>query len=89
MAVREALNNVTKHARADLVRLELKVETAGLRIAIADNGCGFALAQAGAAGTHEGLDSVRRRMEEIGGTFQVTSRPGGGTRVEFFVPLQG
>ena len=89
LAVREALNNVTKHARADLVRLEMVIKADGLRLAVEDNGVGFDRDQVGAVGTHEGMDSMRRRMEEIGGTFQVTSRPGGGTRVEFFVPLQG
>lgn len=89
LAVREALNNVTKHARADLVRLEISVEDTGLRLAIEDNGCGLALEQLGAAGTHEGLNTMRRRMEEIGGQFHLTSRPGSGTRVEFFTPLPG
>ena len=88
LAAREALNNVSKHARADLVRLEIRVEAGGLRVAIEDNGCGFAPERTGAAGTHEGLDTMRRRMDEIGGQFRLTSRPGGGTRVEFFVPLQ-
>jgi signal transduction histidine kinase len=32
---------------------------------------------------------MRRRMEEIGGQFRVSSRPGSGTRVEFVVSLQG
>jgi signal transduction histidine kinase len=87
-AVREALNNATKHAQADLVRLELKVETDGLRVVVEDNGCGFSPEQPGAAGTHEGLEGMRRRMEEIGGHFRVSSRPGSGTRIEFVVSLQ-
>jgi signal transduction histidine kinase len=87
LAVREALNNATKHARADLVRLELVTNADGLRLAVEDNGVGFDPEKAGAAGTHEGLDSMRRRMEEIGGQLQLTTRPGGGTRVEFRVPL--
>ncbi len=88
-AVREALNNVTKHARADLVRLELKVQPDGLRVVIEDNGCGFSPEKPGAAGTHEGLEGMSRRMEEIGGQFNISSSPGGGTRVEFFAPLMG
>lgn len=89
LAVREALNNVTKHARADLVRLEIRVEATGLRIAVEDNGCGFDPTQPGAAGTREGMSTMRRRMEEIAGQFHLTSRPGNGTRVEFFAPLPG
>jgi signal transduction histidine kinase len=88
-AVREALNNAAKHARADLVRVELKVEAASLRVVIEDNGGGFVAEQAGAVGTHEGLEGMRRRMEEIGGQFALRSRPGGGTRIDFWAPLSG
>lgn len=87
LAVREALNNAVRHARADLIRLEIRAENPSLRIAVEDNGCGFAPEETTAAGTHEGLTNMRRRMEEIGGRFQITSHPGGGTRVEFIAPL--
>lgn len=86
LSVREALNNATKHAQASLVRLELLLDREGLRIAVEDDGVGFDPGKVGAAGTHEGMDSLRRRMEEIGGEFRLSSRPGGGTRVEFCVP---
>lgn len=86
LAVREALNNTAKHARADLVRIGIRMEPAGLHITVEDNGIGFTPEQARAAGAHEGLESMRRRMEEIGGQFQLTSRPGGGTRIELCTP---
>ena len=89
LAVREALNNAVRHARADLIRLEIRAENSSLRIVVEDNGCGFAPELATGAGTHEGLTNMRRRMEEIGGRFQITNRPGGGTRVEFSAPLLG
>lgn len=88
LAVREALNNVTKHAHADLVRLELRVEADTLRLVIEDNGCGFASEKLVEDGTHEGLNTMRRRLQEIGGKFQLNSRPGSGTRVEFRAPLK-
>ena len=87
LAVREALNNAVKHARADLIRIELRVEDARLCIVIEDNGCGFAPAEAGPSGTHDGLENMRQRMEEIGGHFRLTSNPGKGTRAEFSAPL--
>jgi signal transduction histidine kinase len=87
LAVREALNNAVRHARADLIRLEIRAENSSLRLAVEDNGCGFAPEQTTGAGTHEGLTNMRRRMEDIGGRFEITSRPGGGTRVEFIAPL--
>jgi signal transduction histidine kinase len=89
LAVREALNNAVRHARADLVRLEIRAENSSLRLAVEDSGCGFAPEQTTSAGTQEGLTNMRRRMEDIGGRFEITSRPGGGTRVEFIAPLPG
>ena len=87
LAVREALNNAVRHARADLIRVEIRAESTNLRIGIEDNGCGFAHEQTTVAGTHEGLTNMRRRMEEIGGRFELANRSGGGTRVEFVAPL--
>ncbi|MEI7900531.1 MAG: two-component regulator propeller domain-containing protein, partial [bacterium] len=89
LAVREALNNATKHARAEVVRIVVRVEDDELHLRVEDNGCGFAPENAGAAGTHEGLENMRRRMEELGGRFCLASRPGEGTKVEFIAPLQG
>ena len=89
LAVREALNNAVRHAQADLIRLEVRVENASLRLAVEDNGGGLAPELATNSGTHEGLANMRRRMEDIGGTFEITSRPGHGTRVEFVAPLPG
>lgn len=86
LAVREALNNAVKHARADLVRLEIQVDASGMRIAVEDNGCGFEPEERRSEGTHEGLENMRRRLDEIGGRFSLASRSGGGTRVEFQVP---
>jgi len=88
LAMREALNNVVKHARADLVRIDIRMQNAALRLGVEDNGCGFTPEQVGADGIHEGLNGIHRRMEEIGGQLCLTSRPGGGTRIELIAPLQ-
>jgi signal transduction histidine kinase len=87
LAVREALNNVVKHAGAGLVRLELKLTEGTLRIAVEDDGRGFDPGQTLPPGIHQGLAGMHRRLEEIGGQFQVASHPGKGTRLEFTVPL--
>ncbi len=89
LAVREASNNAVKHARADLVRLEIQTASSILRIIVEDNGCGFVPQQTGADSAHDGLENMRRRLEELGGRFSLASRPGGGTRVEFTVALTG
>ena len=42
---------------------------------------------AAAGGAQEGLTNMRCRMEEIDGNFEISTRPGGGTRVGFSAPL--
>lgn len=87
LAVREALSNAVKHARADLVRLEILNVEGWLQIAVEDNGCGFVPEEVAWEGTRDGLENMRQRMNEIGGRFSLLSQPGGGTRVEFSVAL--
>jgi signal transduction histidine kinase len=87
LVVREALNNTAKHAHAGIVRLEIRVEDHALHLAIEDDGQGFDPAQADGEGIHDGLDNMRRRMEDIGGRFQLASHAGKGTRIELWAPL--
>ncbi len=87
MAVREALNNAAKHSKADLIRLTLQLETNTLVTTIEDNGCGFSLEQTRPDGTHDGLANMHRRMEEIGGSLQLSSSRSKGSRLEFRLPL--
>jgi signal transduction histidine kinase len=86
--VREALNNTVKHAHADMVRIVVRVNASSLCVTVEDDGCGFDPAVTGPDGTHEGLDNMRRRMREIGGRIELSSRPGGGTRLELSVTLE-
>ena len=78
MAVKEAVHNTIKHAAATEVRIAIAFEHPRLTISIQDDGRGFDLSR------HEpgnGLGNLRRRMESIGGSFQIESTPGEGTRV--------
>jgi signal transduction histidine kinase len=84
MVVKEALNNALKHARATEVRVQLEFDAERLRVTVADNGDGFDPAKVKRG---NGLDHSGRRMEEIGGTCVVESRPGAGTSVRLSVPL--
>jgi signal transduction histidine kinase len=87
MAVREALNNAAKHAGANTIHVDLRVENGWLHVVIADDGRGFEPTGDLAAGLHEGIESMKRRMKEIGGIVILTSQPGEGSRVEFRLPL--
>jgi signal transduction histidine kinase len=84
MVVKETLNNALKHARATEVRVQLELDGAQLRLVVADNGVGF---DPTTVKRGNGLDHSARRMEEIGATCAVESRPGGGTLVRLTVPL--
>lgn len=84
-----ALHNVELHAAADDVEIELAFEPGGVRLSVTDDGCGFEVPQ----NLHElpevgklGLAGMRERAELVGGTLQLTSRPGAGTRVDVQVP---
>jgi two-component system, NarL family, sensor kinase len=80
---REALQNAVTHAAASEVRLTLKLDEAGLNITIADNGKGFNLRAIQAEGN--GLNNMRRRLQELGGRLEISSQPGQGTTVSLYV----
>jgi signal transduction histidine kinase len=84
MAVKEAIHNVIKHARATEVRLRIAFEASVLRIGIQDDGCGFDPA---ARPPGNGLGNLERRLQAIGGSFTIESRLGAGTRVSLRLPV--
>ena len=76
--VRELLFNVAKHAGTGRARLRLSHVGGVLTLTVEDDGQGF---DPGALSGGTGLSSVRGRIKLVGGTFDVDSAPGGGTRV--------
>ncbi|WP_079406999.1 PAS domain-containing sensor histidine kinase [Streptomyces sp. 3211] len=83
--VQEALLNVRKHARARTVRVGVTAENGGLRVHVADDGTGH-VAVAHRSQEHFGLMEMRERAETAGGWWTLSSAPGAGTTVEFWVP---
>jgi signal transduction histidine kinase len=86
MVLKEALNNVTRHARAGEARLTIVVTQTEVVASLEDNGCGFNGEPDNASA--DGLRNMRQRMAEVGGRFELHSKPGSGTRVAFFCPLR-
>jgi signal transduction histidine kinase len=86
-ACQEALNNVRKHARASRVTISLAAVEDGIRVVIQDDGVGFDVPAASAPG-HIGLVAMRERIQIIEGRFSISSKPGQGTSVQLWVPLQ-
>lgn len=82
-AARELLSNVSKHAKAKTVTVGLRRDGDRTVLTVADDGVGFdssTVAPSPARG-HIGLASLRVRIETAGGTMDVSSKPGVGTRV--------
>ena len=79
LVVREAINNVIKHAAATEVYLRVQAGEKKLQLTIEDNGRGFDPALARPEGL--GLASMKRRVESSGGSFQLVSHPNGGTKI--------
>lgn len=86
----EALTNALKHAGATQLNLQLAFEARRLRFSVRDNGCGFEVAtRLNSPNGHFGLVGIRERVEQLGGKFELQSRPNEGTKVIVEVPLNG
>jgi signal transduction histidine kinase/streptogramin lyase len=86
--VQEGLNNVLKHAHASTVMLEIKRDGDCVTVRLEDNGVGFDPTTVGAAGGGGlGLAGMEERVKLIGGTFELASLPGRGTRIQAGIPL--
>ncbi|MEV4151151.1 PAS domain S-box protein [Amycolatopsis sp. NPDC049691] len=81
----EALSNVHKHARATRVDLLLSTVDNGTLVRITDDGVGMATGDVAAG--HFGMVEMYERAEAAHGWLSVTSTPGGGTTVEFWLPM--
>jgi signal transduction histidine kinase len=84
--VQEAVNNVIRHAQALHVSVTLKRAREQVTLQVVDDGQGFE-AQLPRSGRHVGLWSMRERVEQLGGQFEVRSTPGRGTVVTAVIPL--
>jgi signal transduction histidine kinase len=84
--VQEAVNNVLRHAQAEHVHVTLTRDAGHVKLCVTDDGQGFD-AQLPRSGKHVGLWSMRERVEQLGGQFEVRSVPGQGTTVVTVVPL--
>lgn len=80
LALREAVTNVLRHARAARVEVELHADGSHAELLIVDDGRG------GADDSGHGLAGMRERLAAVGGTLVIDSPPGGGTRLRLRVP---
>ena len=86
----EAMNNIAKHSKAELVRFSLRKRDDSLELGLQDNGGGFSLDEIHsrrAALKGLGLTSMKERAELSGGSLHIESAQGKGTTIRAFWPL--
>ncbi|OYD07223.1 GAF domain-containing sensor histidine kinase [Paludifilum halophilum] len=83
----EALNNVSKHARTRRVTISLELKEQVVRMEVIDDGCGFADRKTNRRSL--GITGMMERVELLGGSLELASRPGKGTAVRVFFSMDG
>ncbi|MGW7821573.1 GAF domain-containing protein [Streptomyces puniciscabiei] len=79
----EALSNAARHAHAGTVHVTVGVTDTELKLRVADNGRGIDPAVT----RRSGLANLRKRAEELGGSFSVSANQPSGTVVDWVIPL--
>ena len=90
-AVRELLINVIKHARATRVEVDIQRKNGTIQIIISDDGIGFDTKEVESSIRRRGgfgLFNIRERIDYIGGSFKIYSKPGKGSRFVLTAPMK-
>jgi len=85
--VQECLSNITRHARATRVEVELFGSEQEFDLTVRDNGVGFEIESIGQERQGLGLFNLRERALAFHGTSRVQSQPGQGTEIHVQLPL--
>jgi two-component system, NarL family, sensor histidine kinase UhpB len=86
LVIKEAVNNITKYAKATRVKLSMTLERRTAGIEIHDNGTGFSLKEKQNWGN--GLRNMDQRMKDVGGNFQISSVINQGTLIRLNFPVR-
>ncbi|NLU75712.1 GAF domain-containing protein [Streptomyces sp. HNM0575] len=81
-ALREALSNVARHAGAHNVQVTAETSGGTFTLSVVDDGSGIP-----EGARHSGLHNLSERAERLDGTLRLDSPPGGGTSLNWHVPL--
>ena len=82
----ETFNNIRSHAEANSVQMELLTTLDSVTVTIEDNGQGFD--QNCTNENRFGLVGMNERARLLGGSLQIESEPGAGTRVTVRIPIE-
>ena len=87
--IQEALTNARRHGQAKAVTIAIEQPDGRVHVTITDDGSGFDPAVVKTdSDRHFGLGFMRERMTEVGGSIEIDSCPGGGTRVCLQAPVR-
>ncbi len=84
--IQEAVANAANHGRANQVSINVNASDGAISLDIVDDGVGFSPTEAAALGGRWGLLGMRERVEALGGTLNIDSAPGAGTRIAVKIP---
>ena len=88
LAAKESITNVVRHAQATSVFVRVRLDGEGFTLEIADDGRGIENPAAKMAGSRNGLRNMSKRMEDVGGKFEIAAGAQGGTLVRLTVPIK-
>jgi two-component system, NarL family, sensor kinase len=83
----ELVINAAKHARPTKVEVTVTDGDGRIVLDVSDDGVGFTDGADAVSGGHAGLAIVRRRVRDAGGTLDIATNGGGGTRARAIVPI--
>jgi signal transduction histidine kinase len=83
----EAISNSVRHAHPAHIEVSAVFTTAAAEITITDDGCGFDSRNGHDRPGHFGIAGMKDRANLLGGTLEIRSSLGAGTRVDVVVPL--
>jgi two-component system sensor histidine kinase DegS len=87
-AMQELLSNAVHQNQANLVKIQLDMGDALVKLSMDDNGKGFDTDALGKE-ANLGLKLIKERTEMLGGVFEINSSPGKGARVTLSIPVHG
>jgi signal transduction histidine kinase len=82
--ISEAITNAVRHSRASVIRVDVEAQNGIVTLEIHDDGKGGADPTQGS-----GLVGLRDRVEAFGGSFEIVSAVGAGTRLHVAIPIDG
>lgn len=90
--IQEACNNALRHSRAKRITIRIVFTEHDIKLCVEDNGVGFDIDKVEDRTKEDflhgfGLSTMRERARLLAGTFSIDTKPGNGTKIKVFVPL--